>query len=623
MYETFGAGEVDDTGRARFRVFIPDAELDSGQYRRGVVPTIDSLKVVGDFQADLASTDWTPDAAFQLAKTKFTDPADGRAKGWLYELTTAALPKGFYQYKLHVTFESGATRLVCDPCTRYGGAENQNSAFVIGGPKRTTIALTNPLPPSELVIYELMIDDFTAQIRKGRAPLAAIVDKLDDLQALGVNAIEFMPWTQWTGTAYDWGYTPQDYFAVAYPYTLNPADDAEKLFLLKTLVSECHDRGFHVILDGVFDHVTGDGIGAGFGYRWLWEDPAQSPYCGVFSQAGYGQDLDYANGCVLDYITDVCRYWIDVFCIDGIRFDYTLGFYDQARPALGLPALLGRLRAYLAGRGLTNFPLFIEHEWDYSSVNVANQVGATGCWLDPFRSGSRQYLSLRRVEPGIMRFLDAGRDVGGSSVTYIENHDHESLALNAGGREQWWRTQPYAIALLTAAGTPLLHNGQEYAELYPMPEPGAEGPEGSLDTAVRRVLPRPLRWTTADGPGGAMSALYRQLIQLRRAHPGLMSSNFHPRGWDESNTRPDADGFGIDQAKQIVVFHRWGDTAAGRLERFYVVLNFSESPQTVSLSFPDDAGWVDLLSGWRPTVTSNWLTFQVGGSWGHVFYKRS
>lgn len=117
-------------------------------------------------------------------------------------------------------------------------------------------------------------------------------------------------------------------------------------------------------------------------------------------------------------------------------------------------------------------------------------------------------------------------------------------------------------------------------------------------------------------------ALYRRLTELRRTHLGLTSPNFHPRGWNESNTQPDADGFGINQAQQTVVFHRWGNAADGRLERFYVVLNFSESPQTVSLSFPENGGWTDLLSGWQPPVANNWLTFQVGGSWGHVFYKK-
>src|SRR5947209_1627400 len=65
--------------------------------------------------------------------------ADQKAKGWLYKLVTPPLPEGFYQYKLHLTYASGQTRIVCDPCTRYGGATDQNSAFVIGGPKMDTV----------------------------------------------------------------------------------------------------------------------------------------------------------------------------------------------------------------------------------------------------------------------------------------------------------------------------------------------------------------------------------------------------------------------------------------------------------------------------------------------------
>jgi len=470
-----------------------------------------------------------------------------------------------------------------------------------------------------------MIDDFTVQYRGNRAPLDAVLDKLDYLQTLGVNAIEFMPWTQWAGTDYNWGYEPQDYFAVANPYTLNPANDAEKLFLLKNLVSECHRRGIHVIMDGVFDHVTNLDAANGFGYAWLWEDPADSPYCGVFTQAYFGQDLDYHNGCVLDYITDVCRYWIEVFCIDGIRFDETLGFYDPSRPDLGLPALLARLQQYFGHTGRANFPLILEHEWDYSSIDVVNKVGATSCWLDPFRSGSRDYLTQRQIQPGIMRFLDAARDFtpGRTATTYVENHDHETFMVNAGSRDDWWRTQPYAIALFTAAGAPLLHNGQEFAELYPMPEDDSHAPANSQDPAVRRVVPRPLRWERQiDGAGTAMFSLYQRLVSLRRTHTGLTTSNFHPRGWVGSATQPDADGFGISTAQQTVVFHRWGQADDGHLEKFYVVLNFSEWPQNVSVSFSEDGGWTDLLSGWQPPVANNWLHFQVGPNWGHVFYKK-
>ena len=103
---------------------------------------------------------------------------------------------------------------------------------------------------------------------------------------------------------------------------------------------------------------------------------------------------------------------------------------------------------------------------------------------------------------------------------------------------------------------------------------------------------------------------------------GLASPNFHPRAWDESNNQPDSDGFGINKAQQTVAYHRWGFADDGRLEKFYVVLNFSSWPQPVAISFPEDNGWVDLLSGWQPPVQNNWLHFQVGSNWGHIFYKK-
>ena len=76
-------------------------------------------------------------------------------------------------------------------------------------------------------------------------------------------------------------------------------------------------------------------------------------------------------------------------------------------------------------------------------------------------------------------------------------------------------------------------------------------------------------------------------------------------------------------ARQLVVYHRWGPAADGRLERFIIVLNFSQQTQPVDVSFPDDDGWIDLLSGWQPPVTNHRLDFEVGSNWGHVFYKKS
>jgi hypothetical protein len=227
-----------------------------------------------------------------------------------------------------------------------------------------------------------------------------------------------------------------------------------------------------------------------------------------------------------------------------------------------------------------------------------------------------------------MRMLDSARDFGDgrAPVTYIENHDHESLMINAGSRDEWWRTQPYAIALLTASGAPMIHNGQEFGEYFPMPEPFQEDPTAppdSQDPARKRVVPRPLDWSHLnDGLGQAVFNLYRKLMEVRREHAGLTSANFYPRFWDESNPQLDGDGFGIDLARQIVVYHRWGNADDGRLEKFYIALNFSPWTQTVEINFPEDDGWVDLLSGWAPPVQNNRLRFDVGSNWGYIFYKK-
>jgi 1,4-alpha-glucan branching enzyme len=112
--------------------------------------------------------------------------------GVLYTFKTPkALPDGFYQYKFFVTFEDGTTRYVSDPCAKYGGSDqsNENSAFVVGGNLAAAQPIANRLPLKDLIIYEMMIDDFTAEFRGTRAPLDAIHDKLDYLEDLGVDAL--------------------------------------------------------------------------------------------------------------------------------------------------------------------------------------------------------------------------------------------------------------------------------------------------------------------------------------------------------------------------------------------------------------------------------------------------
>lgn len=68
-------------------------------------------------------------------------------------------------------------------------------------------------------------------------------------------------------------------------------------------------------------------------------------------------------------------------------------------------------------------------------------------------------------------------------------------------------------------------------------------------------------------------------------------------------------------------------TAGGRvpraaLERFIVVLNFSSDEHTVTVPFPDNGQWRDLLNeSWTIDVRDWRYAIRVGSHWGHVFFQ--
>ena len=628
MYEQFGAHDVG--GAIRFSVYFPGSD----SVQRGGDPKIDTLRVYGDFLSRTGGVDWSAADALSLQPQAH----DG---GTLYTVTTPVLPDGFYQYKYLVRFQNGHTRIVGDPCTRYGGGEHENAGVVVGGSasqQNVVTPLAQRLPQRDLILYELMIDDFTAEYRGNRPPIDAVRDRLDYIVDLGVNAIAFMPWTAWPGNAFSWGYNPFLHFSVEHRYVNNPAQPAEKLSRLKRLISACHERKLHVIMDGVFNHVERGGEGWGFPYWWLYQDPADSPFVGSFADAAFFGDLDFQNVCTNEFIADVCRYWIDQFGIDGLRLDYTKGMYhdgderrdqdvpgaplDMDQQPAGLTRLVAAIEQHAADRGETNLSITLEHIEGYAAIDVMNKVRATSCWYDPFHAIARDALKSGWITADVMRLLDASENFAPGRVptTYIENHDHAQVASDAGGRAQWFRTQPWAIALLTAPGAVLIHNGQEFADDYWMPEYGQEHVYG-----VARVQPRPVRWDDhEDDPfGNALRTLYRKLIHLRRKHPGLRSANFYPDYWERGWRKPNPAGYGVDLDKGTVIYHRWGPNDAGLDEFFVVVLNFSPETQEVDIPFPHNGTWVDLLSGWTVGV-GNWrlANQRVGGNWGHIFHLR-
>ena len=497
-----------------------------------------------------------------------------------------------------------------------------NAAFVIGGsqPGDNVISTLKDGRKSlkELVIYELMIDDFTSEFRADRAPLDAVCDKLDYLMNCGFNAILFMPWTAWNDDKFNWGYTPSLYYSVDYRYANDLNHPEEKLFLLKKLINECHIRGIHVIMDGVFNHVY-----TGFPYQSFYQSyDDDCPYTGQFYGQFPGlQDLDFHNTCTQEFIFDVCSYWIDEFKIDGIRFDNTVNFYNRGDNK-GLPKLLEDIDNLMQQNGEQNFSLTLEH-LQMDAVEVTKNTHATSYWDNALYGECFGGIWDRQIKPSLLNALNNNyylQGTGKAPTIYLGNHDHADVAWQAGAKDnagalEWYATQPYIIALLTAPGAVLIKNGQEFAEDYWIPEDD----KGSN----RRVQPRPLHWDCPNDKFGTdLGAVYTKLIKLRRDYEVLRSDGFYPERWDEWQTRFNSVGVGLDTERQLLAYRRYCVDSQKRLRHAVVVINFSGNDQWLDLTFPVDGQWVDLLSDsqWTITVTNRNYHLLINSNWGHIFY---
>jgi len=180
-----------------------------------------------------------------------------------------------------------------------------------------TTSFTKP-DKTDLVIYEILIRDFDAL-----HSYDAVKARLDYLEDLGINAIEFMPVMEFDGNE-SWGYNPSFHMALDKYYGNTTS--------FKQFIDECHRRGIAVIIDVVFNHVSGQNP-----YYRMWntdnggyqgQASADSPFLNQTATHSYSvfNDYNHSKQATKDYVKRVTQYWIDEYKIDGFRWDLTKGF---------------------------------------------------------------------------------------------------------------------------------------------------------------------------------------------------------------------------------------------------------------------------------------------------------
>src|SRR5262249_14707797 len=104
----------------------------------------------------------------------------------------------------------------------------------------------------------------------------------------------------------------------------------------------------------------------------------------------------------------------------------------------------------------------------------------------------------------------------------------------------------------------------------------------------------------------------------RRAHPALRSRNFYPESYEPHFN---AQGYGLNLDKGVVIYHRWGERAAGGLDRYIVVLNCSTLDQWVDGPFPPLGPSRALVGERSEPLTEFGLRGQrIEANWGRVFH---
>ncbi|MGN1210603.1 MAG: alpha-amylase family glycosyl hydrolase [Candidatus Cryptobacteroides sp.] len=366
---------------------------------------------------------------------------DGSAGVWWITLEGMD-PSKEYKFQYRLGNDSGADTFISDPYTEIvydqwndqyipgcepfpEGARALVSAFQINRPeyawKHKDFQIEDK---NDLVIYELLLRDFSVT-----KDLAGAMEQLDYLQALGINAIELMPVQEFDGNL-SWGYNPNHYFALDKAYGTREQ--------YKEFIDECHGRGIAVLIDVVYNHMTGNSPWA----KMFWNDSANTtsatnPWFNAVATHPFSvfHDWNHESTRVKDIVKGSLKYLLDEYDVDGFRFDLSKGFtqkntgsdagawsaYDQSR----INILKDYYDAVHAAN--PNAVMILEHFADGSEEKTLAEAG-----MQLWRNMNSEYRSAMGGGNGNFSGVYSNAPFGGF-VGYMESHDEERICYGAAG----------------------------------------------------------------------------------------------------------------------------------------------------------------------------------------------
>ena len=457
------------------------------------------------------------------------------------------LEDGTYHYKFRIQskswfFEPNEWVDIVDPYATDIDDATQNGVVRIKGGERIVDTYVwqhddHPLPADhELVIYELHVGDFSGgeDDPHERGNYKNVIEKLDYLNDLGINAIEMMPIKEYPGD-HSWGYNPRYFFATESSYG-SSAD-------LKHLIDECHGRGIRVIMDGIYNHSESSSPLTQIDHDyWYYHDPKDpdNNWGPEFNYEHYDDNLDTFPA--RRFVGDNVRFWINEYHIDGIRYDAArqIDNYDFMHWIVAETKKVG---------GEKPFYNIAEH-----IPETPDLVGLEGpmdaCWHESFYHTVLAHIcgdsfnleELKNVLDGKRQGFLGKTDV----INFCTNHDHNHLMAELGNRNildeaAFKRVKLGMVLLFTAMGVPMLWMGEEFGEYK-----------------SKTIEAAKIDWTLFSSDLNQSLFVYcKGLIALRRDNPAVQTENI--------------DFFHEDLDSKVLAYARWNDEGS----RVAVVANFS------------------------------------------------
>jgi len=285
---------------------------------------------------------WAPSCStMQLRLDGETTPMLAEAGGW-HSTVTFAPAGSAYSYVM----PDGTN--VPDPASRMQHDDVHGPSVVIDPTSyRWLHSAWTGRPWHEAVIYELHVG-----LEGG---FNVVRERLPELAALGVTAIELMPLSDVPGKR-NWGYDGVLPFA---PDRMLGTPDE-----LKALIDAAHGLNLMVMLDVVYNHFGPDGSYIHAFAKPFFRDDVTTPW---------GASIDFRRHEVRDYFIQNAMYWIEEFRIDGLRFDAAHAITEEDF----LHAMAGAIRDATLGR---HVHLVLEHEGNRAALLAPGLYDAQ--WAD-------------------------------------------------------------------------------------------------------------------------------------------------------------------------------------------------------------------------------------------------